>query len=107
MKLMMILLPMVFTLAPTQALAESALDSCRLKVVSTSLNEGGITITTIRFKSMDLATCTALCKDESRLKNEIEPRHLILSCRLKHEAADGTQTRLRHRFRFRPTSDCP
>jgi len=104
---MMLLLPLVHTLVSTPAWAEPALDSCRLKVVSTSLIEGGITITTIRYRSMDLGTCTALCKDESRLKNEIEPRHLILSCRLKHESADGTQTRLRHRFRFRPTSDCP
>jgi hypothetical protein len=78
-----------------------------LKVVSTSLRESGITVTTIRFKAMDLTACVALCKDESRLKNEIEAGHLILSCRLKHQAADGTETRLRHRFRFRPTSDCP
>ena len=101
--IIVLLLPLVSQIA----LAEPATDSCRLKVVSTSLVEGGITVTTLRFKSMDLATCAELCKSEGRLKNEIESRHLILSCRLKHKAADGTETRLRHRFRFRPTSDCP
>ena len=103
MKLLFVLMPL-FSVA---ALAEPAPEICRIKVVSTSLSEGGVTVTTIRFKGMDLASCTALCKNETRLKNEIETGHLILSCRLKHEASDGTETRLRHRFRFRPTSDCP
>ena len=91
----------------SSALADPATDTCRLKVVSTPFREGGIMVTTFRMKAMDLTTCKSLCKDESRLKNEIEPGQLILACRLKHVAADGTETRLRHRFRFRPTSDCP
>ena len=103
MKFFLVLVPFVSAVA----LAEPTYDHCRIKVVSTSLSEGGVTVTTIRFKVMDLASCTALCKNETRLKNEIETGHLILSCRLKHQAADGTETRLRHRFRFRPTSDCP
>ena len=103
MKFLLVLVPLI----SATALAEPASDTCRLKVVSTSLSEGGITITTIRFKTMDLDSCVALCKSESRLKNEIEAGHLILSCRLKHNAPNGTETRLRHRFRFRPTSDCP
>lgn len=103
MKLVWALMPLISSVA----FAEPASDTCRLKVVSTSLREGGITVTTFRFQSMDLTNCVSFCKDESRLKNEIEPGHLILSCRLKHLAGDGTETRLRHRFRFRPTSDCP
>jgi len=103
MKFFLVLVPFVSAVA----LAEPTYDHCRLKVVSTSLRESGIMVTTIRYRDMDLATCVSLCKDESRLKNEIETGQLILSCRLKHQAADGTETRLRHRFRFRPTSDCP
>jgi hypothetical protein len=104
MKILALLMPLLWS---ATVLAEPASDSCRLKVVSTSLVEGGITVTTLRYKSMDLTACTALCKSESRLKNEIEAGHLVLSCRLKHESTDGTETRLRHRFRLRPRSDCP
>lgn len=90
---------LLWTLLWTLSSTAMASDYCKLKAVSASNHEDGITISIFEFHGMDFNSCSRLCKDEARLKHHIEAGQILLSCRLKHRAEDGTLIRMRYRFR--------